>query len=158
MEEFLDHLGNLPRVEFSGDRSRALELDEQLESSTWASKAWRAARSLDDYASRRAEGYDRNFREFCVEPPRAVYTVSANQGARHESDSVSANGRMRSERELPVPESVSPERFVFMGAHIKLDHKGTVSPRLHFHDDTGGATGKIWIGCVGRHLTTTLSN
>ncbi|WP_405884664.1 hypothetical protein OG762_41835 [Streptomyces sp. NBC_01136] len=29
-------------------------------------------------------------------------------------------------------------------------------PRLHFDDDTGGSTGKIWVGSLGRHLTTTL--
>ena len=158
IEAFLDRLPTLSHVEFTGRRTLALELDEHMKASTWASKAWRSARALDDYASRRVQGYDRNFREFCLTPPQGVYTVSAHQVALRESDSVSANARMRTERELPVPASVRPDGTIFMGAHIKLDHRGTVSPRLHFHDDTGGSTGKIWIGYLGRHLTTTLSN
>ncbi|MFD4115238.1 hypothetical protein ACFWSJ_17425 [Streptomyces niveus] len=158
VEDFLDRLEALPYVEFSGDRGPALALDEQMKSSTWASKTWRAARALNDYGVRRAEGFDRNFREFCADPPSGVFTLPVHQVALRESDSVSTNPRMRAERELPVPPSVSLDRRVFMGAHLKLDHKGTVSPRLHFHDDTAGATGKIWIGYLGRHLTTTLSN
>ncbi|TGB13585.1 hypothetical protein [Streptomyces sp. MZ04] len=159
IEAFLDLLGGLPYVEFSGRRDDALELDDHMKASTWAAKAWRAARALNDYAHRRVEeSYDRNFREFCLTPPQGVYTVSANQVALRESDSVASHAKMRAQRELPVPASVNPTKKIFMGAHLKLDHKGTVSPRLHFHDDTGGATGKIWIGYLGPHLTTTLSN
>lgn len=39
-----------------------------------------------------------------------------------------------------------------MLAHLKISEGGgSLAPRVYFHDDTGGATGKMHIGLVGPH-------
>jgi hypothetical protein len=45
-----------------------------------------------------------------------------------------------------------------MEAHVKLRSVGYPAPRMYFHDDSGGATGKIWIGYLGDHLPNTRTN
>jgi hypothetical protein len=47
---------------------------------------------------------------------------------------------------------VDPSGRIFMDSHIRLELGGSPSPRSHFHDDTSGATGKIYIGWFGDHL------
>jgi hypothetical protein len=39
-----------------------------------------------------------------------------------------------------------------MLAHLKIaEGGGHLAPRVYFHDDTGGATGKAHVGFVGPH-------
>ncbi|GAA1636990.1 hypothetical protein [Actinoplanes couchii] len=39
-------------------------------------------------------------------------------------------------------------------AHLKIQQGGSPCPRIHFHDDSGGTTGRIHVGYVGDHLPT----
>jgi hypothetical protein len=41
-----------------------------------------------------------------------------------------------------------------VGAHIKIVRRGTPCPRLHFLDDAGGTTGKVYVGYISDHLPT----
>lgn len=45
-----------------------------------------------------------------------------------------------------------------MPAHIKLEKGGSPSPRIHFHDDTDGATGEIHVGWFGPHRNNKSTN
>ena len=65
--------------------------------------------------------------------------------------------RLKSLRVLPVPAEVSPAEKAFMGAHFKIAKSGTVSPRMHYLDDSAH-TGKVYVGYIGRHLANTLTN
>lgn len=39
-----------------------------------------------------------------------------------------------------------------MLAHLKISEGGgNLAPRVYFHDDTSGSTGKVHIGLVGPH-------
>ncbi|MEV6982999.1 hypothetical protein AB0M95_17280 [Sphaerisporangium sp. NPDC051017] len=75
-----------------------------------------------------------------------------------ESRTVNTNGRYSTSRVFGVPQEVHPSGRVFMEAHIKLRKGGVPAPRVHFHDDSGGATGKVWVGYVGDHLPNAQTN
>ena len=46
---------------------------------------------------------------------------------------------------------VSPYRQL-LAYEIKLEKGSDPAPRLHFWDDTGGRTSRIFVGYLGRHL------
>jgi hypothetical protein len=71
---------------------------------------------------------------------------------------VTTRAKFSSARTFRVPEEVDPSGRILMEAHIKLRPVGYPAPRMYFHDDTAGATGKIWIGYLGEHLPNTRTN
>ena len=68
-----------------------------------------------------------------------------------ESETTDQNSRFRGLRTFEVDETVAPSGSIYMPAHIKLEKGGSPSPRIHFHDDTDGATAKIHVGWFGPH-------
>ncbi|WP_106399080.1 hypothetical protein [Actinocorallia populi] len=125
----------------------------------WAGKAWDALCALDDYAKARSGGeFQGGFRDWCLVGAAGRRVISAALLAMKESDSVSGREKFAAPRTFPVPPEVDPSGKVFMPAHIKLRKTGTPAPRIHFHDDAGGATGKVWVGYVGDHLPNTRTN
>ncbi|GGK63486.1 hypothetical protein Sme01_05680 [Sphaerisporangium melleum] len=123
----------------------------------WAAKAWDAFRALDAFAEARSAGkFTGGFLQWCMSA--AVETIPAGMVAMSESRTVNTNGRYSTHRIFEVPREVHPSGKVFMEAHIKLRKGGVPAPRVHFHDDSGGATGKVWVGYVGDHLPNTLTN
>ncbi|MBW8484160.1 hypothetical protein [Actinomadura parmotrematis] len=156
-EDLLDRLDELPHLLFSGDRRATLELDDTdaNRAPTWARKAWNALQALDSYAdlSTRDGGFPGDFRAFCRDTPADGHPVSANQVVMGESKTV--HNQWADERMLPVPPEIDPSKRILMTAHIRLASKGSISPRIYFHDDTAGLTGKIVVGFIGRHMTNT---
>ncbi|MEV5549496.1 hypothetical protein AB0L35_25735 [Streptomyces sp. NPDC052309] len=142
------------------DKSKAEDLDDDMKSSTWASKVWDALLALDSYGASSAsdEGFSGTFRDFCEAAPQGMRTYPVTRVAMVESDSVRNDKRFRQQRMLAVPPEVDTSRKVFMEAHIKIDNKGRIAPRIHFYDDTAGATGKVIIGYIGPHLSNTRTN
>lgn len=125
----------------------------------WAGKAWDALCALDDYArARSGGGFQGGFRDWCLVGAAGRRVISAALLAMKESDSVSGRDKFAAPRTFPVPPEVDPSGKVFMPAHIKLRKTGTPAPRIHFHDDAGGTTGKVWVGYVGDHLPNTRTN
>ncbi|MFD3355239.1 hypothetical protein [Streptomyces fradiae] len=142
------------------DTSKAEDLDDDMKSSTWASKVWDALLALDSYGASSAgeRGFDGTFWDFCDASPQGMRTYPVTRVAMVESDSVRNDKRFRQQRMLPVPPEVDASGKVFMEAHIKIDNKGRIAPRVYFHDDTAGATGKVIVGYVGPHLSNTRTN
>ncbi len=126
------------------------ELDTHV-SGAWAKRAWRACKAMSSYAVAKAAGeFDGNFRDYCGDGrdeaiPRAWIALS-------ESETTNNNDRFRALRELPIDPAVTGAETVYMPAHIKIVAGGYPAPRIHFHDDTGGVTGKVHIGYFGQHL------
>jgi hypothetical protein len=120
-----------------------------------AQRTWRALEALDAYADAKAKGdFAGSFLQFCQATDHGCPTVEPDRVALHESDTVSQDPALRGPRTLPVPTSVDPAGETFMGAHIRLLHRNGPAPRLHFYDDSGGATGEIHVGYIGPHLPT----
>lgn len=158
-DDVLIQAGKLAYLQMGSIEQGALELDQYPQAESWARKAWRALAALNDFAEARAAGWAGDFRSWCVSPASSTAAViPVGWVAMRESDSVTANPRYRDARSFSVPESVSPQGVVYMPAHIKLVEGGRPAPRIHFHDDMGGTTNKIYVGHLGPHLPNDQTN
>ena len=149
--------GQLSGLDFPESQwSHADELDTHV-SASWAKRAWRAFKAMDAYAAAKANGdFAGNFRDYCGEGrPEAIPVTWI---ALSESESTDRNERFRSLRTLPLDPAVCGDNLIYMPAHIKIEQGGYPSPRIHFFDDTGGATGKVHVGYFGVHLDNKSKN
>lgn len=128
------------------------KLDSHSSSDSWAREVWRGLRALDAYALG-AEGIKGGFAEWCKQTTsRWKWNPTSKKLAMTESESVRKNDQMRAARLLPVDEAVDPSGRIEMFAHLKIaEGGGPLAPRVYFHDDTGGRTGKVHVGFVGPH-------
>ena len=127
-------------------------LDQAIEASSWAKAAWRGLIALDTYAGSDATG-DGGFYQWCTSSghPHA-WPASSKKLAMAESESVENHERLRQARDLPVDNRVHHSGLIYMQAHLKIaSGGGPLAPRIYFHDDTAGRTGKVHIGFFGPH-------
>ena len=127
----------------------ALDLDDEPERSTWAQTARRALDSLDRYARAKAAGYRGSFENWLTSTDNDLRTSVVPT----ESSLTKKDKKFARLRTFEVPTEVSSTGEVVMWAHIRIGDTGP-TPRLHYHDDTGGTTGKVYVGYIGPHLDT----
>lgn len=119
---------------------------------SWARRAWSAFQALDHYARMKREGsLDGSFSTYC-ESGVGDFSIPASWVAPSETKLTLENPRFRTLRTLPVVPEVNASGEILMAEHIKIERGGTPSPRIHYYDDTRGATGKIHVGWFGDHL------
>lgn len=154
--------GQLPYVDLPDSLDAGAALLDKAEpghTRVWAGAAWDALRALNAYAAARSSNTFRGgFRDWCRNPPHGQYAISPKKFAMKESDAVGGRPKFRKARTFPVPADVAPDGHVFMEAHVKLRGIGNPAPRMHFHDDAAGTTGRVWVGYLGHHLDNTRTN
>lgn len=129
------------------------DLDSHINASAWGELTWRGLRALHRYAEAR---YDGNFRQWCERSGDPwVWPASQKKLALRESETVESNARFAEQRRFPVDPRVDPSGSIVMWAHLKIaEGGGQLAPRVYFHDDTRGETGKVHVGFVGPHRYT----
>ncbi|GGL43521.1 hypothetical protein [Planomonospora parontospora] len=136
-----------------------LDLDHPALCRTWAAKAWDALCALDDFAGARSSGaFSGGFYDWCANGADGRRTIPTGMLAMRESRSVTGSAKFSEPRVFTVPQEVHPAGRLLMEAHVKLRPVGYPAPRMYFHDDSGGASGKVWIGYLGDHLPNTRTN
>ena len=126
------------------------DCDGALEGGSWAKSAWRALRALDAYANAAPEAQV-GFWQWCQNPTsKWSWPATDKKLAMSESQStMNAFGHLRM---LPVSPDVDASGCIEMQSHIKVSQGGGENiPRIYFHDDTGGTTGKVHVGFIGPH-------
>ena len=130
--------------------NKALQGGQRLGSSmekNWLPDTWRALGSLHEYASSEHE-YHGNFLAW-TQNSQSKYAWHSSRIAMHESDvTMQQHGDTRV---FPVDRKVDPSGMKEMQAHLKIQAKGSISPRVFFYDDTEGETGLVHIGFIGPH-------
>lgn len=135
------------------------ELDQHVKASIWGRKAWLALRALQGYAQAKASGQVQgNFPHYCRTSPAGFEVVPSEWVSASESETTTNNPRFRQARIFPVPVDVSNDGEAYMEEHVRLEKGSDPAPRIHFWDDTGGKTGKVYVGYVGRHLPNFQTN
>lgn len=148
----------LARVVFTGKPDVAAEVRKRDPYGKYARDLWDFVHVLYDYAElKTSQSFSGNVHMYLSDDDVVGFKCSPKRHAGRESDSVIQNDTWRTERVHPVPVAVSADGFALMEAHFKPTHRDMFAPRMHYFDDTGN-TGKIYIGYIGKHLTTTLSN
>lgn len=157
-DELLDRIDELEFVEFTGDPDRARDLDDHEVLGVWAGHCWRALLALNDYAEQSASSkFSGSVDTYLSNTPTGCHSFSTNRHAPFESSDVANNPKYRAPRTLPVPRGVDSSRFVYMEAHFKIAKSATITPRMHYFDDTA-RSGKLYVGYIGRHLPSSMTN
>lgn len=140
------------RVVFTGDIDDALEVDARDRASRYVHAFWDYIHVLYDYAEGSAEGRITSGVHLYLKSDQiAGHKCHPDRHAPKESESTL--NQWGHERVRPVPTEVDPSGRVMMEAHFKPTHRDTFAPRMHYYDDTS-KSGKIYVGYIGRHLTT----
>lgn len=122
-------------------------MDQSPDAELWGQRLWTHLQSLDAYATEKGAG----FKTWCENSGHPL-AISPKFIAMTESETVCNNPRLRDRRLLPIDSRVNPSGKIEMLAHIKSVQGGGMQiPRIYFHDDTKGATGKVHVGFVGPH-------
>lgn len=154
-EELFDRApAELDGLIVTAQRSVTVGLDVHERSATWAAKAWKGLRALNEYALAH-QNISGSFYDYC-KSGRGEHGWPVKEVAMSESDTTMQN--WGAERIFRVPEAVESDGTATMQAHLQLERKGSICPRIHFLDNTKGATGKVIIGYIGPHLTNTKTN
>ena len=138
----LEHVVIHPQAPRDVDR-----MDQSPAAELWGQRLLNHLRALDAYAEAKGPG----FQIWCETSghPRAI---SSKFISMTESQTVTTSPRLRDCRVLPVDPAVEPSGCIEMFAHLKpVQGGGTQIPRVYFHDDTKGVTGKIHVGFIGPH-------
>ena len=138
----------LPHIEIHPDAPVEIErLDEAEDNELWARRIWKHLNSLNAYAEEKGPG----FLNWC-ETSGNDRVIGSRFIAMSESQSVITNTELCRHRTLPINHTVDQSGYVEMQAHLKpVEGGGMQIPRIYFHDDTKGRTGKIHIGFIGPH-------
>ena len=153
--ETLELAARLPLLSIGATSDAAAGLDVHPQAERWALKIWQALAALNDYAEARSAGtWTNSFLAWCQAPPSGGAAVPARWVALSESETTTTMPKLREARTFAVPTEVEASGRAYMQAHLKIQQGGTPCPRIHFHDDTGGRTGRIHVGYVGDHLPT----
>ncbi|MCX4677675.1 hypothetical protein OG413_20600 [Streptomyces sp. NBC_01433] len=155
-EEVWERLGELEHLTVTADQRIAVGLDEHPMSRTWAAKGWTALVALDSYAAAVKDGFNGSFYHFCKTPPAGAKPYPVRQVAMTESGPTME--KYGHERLFPLPDG----EFVEMQAHLKINARGRIAPRVYFLDEVKGTrgegAGRLVVGYVGPHLTNMRTN
>jgi hypothetical protein len=118
----------------------------------WGNTTLRGLRALAEYVKARRAGFDGGFWEWCDRGEPGAWPASTKKLAMRESETVANNSRFVKARQFRIDPRVSPDGYQYMESHLKISEGGgDLAPRVYFHDDTAGQTGKVHIGFVGPH-------
>lgn len=131
------------------------KLDTPPAAGPWGNALWRGLSSLAGYARDKREGkFDAGFFQWCKHGGDAVF--DPNNVAMKESTKLNDNPRLVEIRVFNCSKKLDRSGRLFIPAHLKIGGgRGQILPRVHFHDDVDGATGKVHIGYIGPHLALT---
>lgn len=129
------------------------DIDTAPTSFAWGNSTWRGLRALAAYAEDRANGWNKGgFWEWCVSGPPLHWPATTKKLSMTESEGVQTGGKFKGTRVFEVDREVDPSGEITMLAHLKISEGGgNLAPRVYFHDDTRGSTGKVHVGFVGPH-------
>lgn len=133
----------------------ATKLDDQRETSIWIRRAWLLMCAMEAFATAQAQtgAGTTSFRRYCQhmpQPPMGVRHIAAG-----ESQTVETSKKMREQRTFEVAPGVADAGRIYMGAHARVTASSKPpAPRMHFFDDTMGASRMMHVGYIGAHLDT----
>lgn len=159
-DDFFRQAPSLEYVVLGDVESEVDKLRRQVQEENWLNRSWEALLALEEYArlkKERGAAELPHFHAYLLDP-QAEHIIPRTRYSSTESKGVMTNGRFVAARTFPVPRRVDPSGKVIMEAHIRIGSGKPPAPRLHFHDDTSGETGKIYVGHIGPHLPNYQTN
>ena len=138
----------------------ALEYADEVDKESrerWRESVIEGLHSLNEYATERG-GFSGGFYEWQQRGMAKKYPFSTRRIAMKDSDTTASGKTTGAAREFEIDGGVDGGHRKINGAYvIQMESHLTFSgstpnvPRIYFHDDTGGATGKVHVGFIGPH-------
>jgi hypothetical protein len=153
--ELLERMPSLAdgRVQFTGNRDLAIDIDEYDTLQMAVRTAWEACRALEGYLRARDDGaWDKGVDPYLHHTPSGYAGITPGKHAQNET--AKTMERYGDERVFPVPHEFSDSGMTVMRAHFKLARIGVVSPRMYYLDDYSRSK-SIYVGYIGTHPTNT---
>ncbi len=144
--EAIEIARKLPKLDIPDSALRDIErLDEAPESDLWAKRILKNLKALNAYAEERGPG----FKVWC-DTSASPFALSSKFIASDESDTV--KNSLRATRTFAIDKRVTPAGRIEMFSHTKpVQGGGMQIPRIYYHDDSKGVTGRVHIGFIGPH-------
>lgn len=129
------------------------DIDTAPTAYAWGNNTWRGLRALAAYAEDRANGWSKGgFWEWCAEGPLLGWPATTKKLSMSEGETVQNSQKLREIRIFKIDPAVHAPGEIITLAHLKISEGGgNLAPRVYFHDDTSGTTGKVHVGLVGPH-------
>ncbi len=152
--ELICSFDKLPYLEFTGDGEGLEEIDRE-ELGAYSGRTWEGLRTLNDYVRAKKErATNAGLYQYLSNSPVGYYNNWPDQKyAATESESVIRDESLSSLRMFAVPVNVDPAGKALMVSHLKVGQR----LRVYFLEDVA-KTEKIYIGYIGRHLSTVSTN
>jgi hypothetical protein len=132
------------------------QLDTLIASEVWAGDIIRLFASFEAYGMAKSSG---EFRGGYFQWAKKKGDYPSTKIAMTESESTRRSSELRDSRTFPIDTAVKESGQIEMFAHAKIQAKGSSQiPRVFFHDDTNGKTGKIHVGFIGPHSVVPTSS
>ena len=155
-DELLDRLDDIETVEFTGDTSEVVRLNQIDTNGSALRTAWDAILAMADYARARADGAcEGGLAQYLQATPAGYRTFPPGKFGENETGRTMK--QFGDERVFRVPSEVDPSGSAEMKAHFKLARIGMASPRMYVLD-AHPTIPKLYIGYIGSHLTNTQTN
>lgn len=124
-------------------------LDQHYCAASWADELARALVALEAFAiDAHKLRTNLDFKAWCTKTGK----FADSKVAMHEAETTEHSESLMADRVFPVMEGLNSSGKMMMRTHIKIQARGKgIIPRLYFHDDTRGRTGKIHVGFIGPH-------
>ena len=127
-------------------------IDSAPNAYAWGITTWRGLQALSAYAQASRAGFAGDFWVWCERGEALAWPATPKKLAMRESETVQNNPKLMRARLFDVDPQVDESGRIHMEAHLKISEGGgDLAPRVYFHDDTGGRTGKVHVGLVGPH-------
>ena len=155
VRDLFAQIEQLAHVVYSGDTKPSESITDAKLRDLILRDAWIFARELELYARQYEnedgiQGLQRYIRDRST-------SVTPAQYANDETSNVRNTPKFSKPRIFPVPEVVSPDCRIFMGAHFRLTQDNGKAMRMHLHDATA-VDGKVYIGYLGPHLPSRMTS
>lgn len=151
--------GAFPHLRFGDDCWRgASELAPKDPLGQWVRMTWDVLVTLDEFAFHRTsddERFDGGLLDYLGgAAPAGAHLIPKGRFRPSESETVKGRRDWMQERRFRVPTDVNPSGIEEMLAHVAIQTRGSVSPRLYLDDRTADL-GVVVVGYIGPHLTNT---
>lgn len=138
---------------------KAFDLDDFSLRAEWAERTWATLNDLKAYAlAKRSSGADRfdgGYWQWLDRGNPSGIDFVPTEGSQTKKDK-----KLERVRTFEVPRKLDGSGKtvetgkVVMWAHVRIGGGDDPAPRMHLHDDTGGDTGRVYVGYIGEHLDT----
>lgn len=155
-EELLDRIERTPGVHFSGNVTEVERLNAVDTNGAALRGAWDCVLAMADYRRAcEAQVSTLGLPYYLANPPDGYRVVPPRKFAGGESEATM--NQFGHERIFAVPTHVHPTGRMTMTAHFRLAKIGLVTPRMYVYD-AFPSEAVVYIGYIGRHLTTVHTN